>query len=123
MNRYLLIDLKNYCISSLNRVDTDFEENETQTSSISCKDKWDLIHELERIIKEEEDIFIDKQYEKMKKYIMEIATEEELKKHFKWYEVENENRDDLLNTMFESYCNTYDNKELEERINDLLEED
>ena len=123
MNRYLLVDLKNYCISSLNRVNTDFEENETQTSSISCRDKWDLIHELEKIIKEEEDIFIDKQYEKMKKYIMEIATGEELKGHFKWYGVENENRDDLLNTMFESYCNTYDNKELEERINDLLEED
>ena len=122
MNRYLLVDLKNYCISSLAKVDTDFEDNETQTSSISCKDKWDLIHELEKIIKEEEDIFIDKQYEKMKKWI--FSTENyNLTEHYSWYEVEEGDKEDLLNTMFESYCDTYDNEELEERINDLLEED
>ena len=61
-----------------------------------------------------------KQYDKMKDYIMNIATEEELKEHFNWYKVNNENKIDLLNTMFESYCNNYNNKELEERINDLF---
>lgn len=66
--------------------------------------------------------FIEEQYDKMKKYILEIASEEELKEHYEWYKIENENRIDLLNTMFESYCNNYDNEELEERINDLLED-
>lgn len=69
---------------------------------------------------EKEHIFYEEQYNKMKKWILEIADEEELKEHFKWYKIENENRIDLLNTMFESYCNNYDNEELQERINDLF---
>lgn len=70
---------------------------------------------------EKEHIFYEEQYNKMKKWILEIADEEELKEHFKWYKIENENRIDLLNTMFESYCNNYDDEELKERINDLLD--
>lgn len=64
---------------------------------------------------------VDESYEIMKKYIM-AASEEELKRHFEWYKVENENRDDLLNTMFESYANTYPNDEkLLEKCKELLD--
>ena len=59
-------------------------------------------------------------YEKMKKWILS-ESEEELKEHYKWYNVKEGDITDLLNTMFESYCNTYDDEELEKRINDLLE--
>jgi len=52
MNRYLLVDFENNCISNLSRVETDFEENETQTSSITCRDKEDLLEELRRQIKD-----------------------------------------------------------------------
>lgn len=46
MNKYLLIDLENNTILDLNKVNTDFEENEIQTSSVSCKDKIDLLNTL-----------------------------------------------------------------------------
>jgi predicted NACHT family NTPase len=52
MNRYLIVDFEDKCISSLNKIETDFEINEIQTSSISCIDKEDLIKELEQIVKE-----------------------------------------------------------------------
>ena len=45
MNRYIVIDLKENCISNLNKIDTCFDENEIQTSSVSCIDKKDLIDE------------------------------------------------------------------------------
>lgn len=71
-------------------------------------------------VKSDYERFIDKQYNKMKEWIYK-ATDEELEEHYKWYNVEKGDRTDLLNIMFESYCNSYDDKELEERINDLLE--
>ena len=52
MNRYLLIDWEKDIIYSLGRVDIDFEENEYQTSSISCIDKEDILNELEEIIED-----------------------------------------------------------------------
>lgn len=71
---------------------------------------------------EEEHIFIEKQYETMKKYIFELATEEELEEHYNWYKVKKGDKEDLLNIMFESYCNSYGNEELEEKIKDLLKD-
>ena len=53
MNRYLLIDEITNTISSLAKVETDFKENEKQTSSISCKDKMDLLNSALDMIKEE----------------------------------------------------------------------
>ena len=47
MNRYILIDLKDNVLYSLYKVEIDFEENEEQTSSVSCIDKEDLIKESE----------------------------------------------------------------------------
>ena len=52
MNKYLLIDYSNKCISSLEKVETDFEENEEQTSSISCIDDIDLLNTLLGQVKE-----------------------------------------------------------------------
>ena len=68
----------------------------------------------------EETIFYDKQYEKMKKWIYS-ATEEELEEHYDWYNVEKEDKEDLLNTMYESYCDTFDKEDLEKRCDMLLE--
>jgi hypothetical protein len=47
MNRYILIDLKDNVLYSLYKVEIDFEENEEQTSSVSCINKEDLIKESE----------------------------------------------------------------------------
>lgn len=127
MNRYLLVDFENNCISNLSRVETDFEENETQTSSITCRDKKDLLEELRRQIKdyscgitEENKYFIDEQYEKMKSYIYN-TNDEELKQHYDWYKVEYGDKVELVDSMFESYCNSYDDEQLEKAINRLLE--
>lgn len=59
-------------------------------------------------------------YWKMYDYIMKNATDEEIKEHYKWYKVNNTT--DLLNTMFESYCDNYDIFELEQRVKDLESE-
>ena len=59
-------------------------------------------------------------YWKMYDYIMKNATDKEIKEHYKWYKVNNTT--DLLNTMFESYCDNYDIFELEQRIKDLESE-
>ena len=64
---------------------------------------------------------IDLCYELMKQYIYN-ATEEELKEHYNWYKVKEGDREDLLNIMFESYANSYDNEELLIRCKDLIEE-
>lgn len=53
MNNYLVINYLENEIYSLNKVKTDFEENEYQTSSITCKDRRDLLETLMEIIKEE----------------------------------------------------------------------
>ena len=45
MNRYDLIDYKENVIYSIEKVDIDFEENETGTSSVSCTDKIALLQE------------------------------------------------------------------------------
>ena len=52
MNKYLLIDFDKNCISNLNKVNTDYEENDIQTSSISCTDKIDLLNNLLEQVKE-----------------------------------------------------------------------
>ena len=57
MNRYLVIDWEKDVIYSLGRVDIDFEENEYQTSSISCIDKEDILNELEEIIEDKRKIY------------------------------------------------------------------
>ena len=67
----------------------------------------------------EEESITDKCYDMMKAYIYN-ATEEELKEHYDWYKVAIGDKEDLLNTMFESYANNYDDKELLERCKDLL---
>ena len=54
MNRYIVIDLKELCISHLAKVETDFDINGVQTSSITCTDEEDLIKELKNIISEME---------------------------------------------------------------------
>ena len=64
---------------------------------------------------------IDLCYELMKQYIYN-ASEEELKEHYNWYKVKEGDREDLLNIMFESYANSYDNEELLIRCKDLIEE-
>ena len=57
MNRYLVIDWENDVIYSLGRVDIDFEENEYQTSSVSCRDKEDVLNELEEIVEDKRKIY------------------------------------------------------------------
>lgn len=54
-------------------------------------------------------------YKKMKKYIYK-SSDEELKKHYDWYEVENGNKSELLEVMFESYYETYNIYKLKEEI-------
>lgn len=56
MNRYTIIDWKDNIIYDLAKIDIDFEENEEQTSSISCVDKNDMLNELENIIKQEKEL-------------------------------------------------------------------
>lgn len=60
-------------------------------------------------------------YNKMKKWVYSTP-EKELKEHYKWYGVLEGDKEDLLNIMWESYCDTYNYDELVERINDLEEE-
>lgn len=62
---------------------------------------------------------LDKLFEKMKTYIYS-ASDEELEQHFEWYNVDRNDKEDLLYTMWESYVNSYEDKELEERIEDLF---
>ena len=57
MNRYLVIDWEKDIIYSLGRVEIDFEENEYQTSSVSCIDKEDILNELEEIIEDKRKIY------------------------------------------------------------------
>lgn len=57
MNKYLLVDFKNNTILNLTKVDTDFEENEQQTSSTSCLNKADLLNTLLDTIKEEIELY------------------------------------------------------------------
>ena len=64
---------------------------------------------------------IEKAYNLMKKYISQ-SDEKELEEHYNWYNVDNGDKEDLLNVMFESYCNSYDDDELEKRINDLFKD-
>lgn len=55
MNRYILIDFKENVLYSLYKVEIDFEENEEQTSSVSCIDKEDLIKEAEKWLDEQKE--------------------------------------------------------------------
>lgn len=46
MNRYELIDFETNTIYSIEKVDIDFEINETMTSSVTCIDEMDLYKEI-----------------------------------------------------------------------------
>lgn len=46
MNRYELIDFETNTIYSIEKVDIDFEINETMTSSVTCTDEMDLYKEI-----------------------------------------------------------------------------
>lgn len=50
MNRYILIDFEKLEISSINKIETDFEENENYTSSVPCINRKDLIKTLKEYI-------------------------------------------------------------------------
>lgn len=52
MNRYMLVDFEKNNLYSLSKVDINFRENETQTSSVSCIDKDDLVDELCKCLEE-----------------------------------------------------------------------
>jgi hypothetical protein len=58
MNRYILIDFEKNTLYNLEKVKIDFEENESQTSGISCINKEDLIIELKKQVEELEDKYI-----------------------------------------------------------------
>ncbi len=60
MNKYLLLDYDTNTISSLNKINTFFEENEIQTSSCTCTDRADLLNMALEILKTE----IEKEAEK-----------------------------------------------------------
>lgn len=53
MNRYTIIDWKDNIIYDLAKIDIDFEENFSQTSSICCVDKKDVLRELKTLIIQE----------------------------------------------------------------------
>ena len=53
MNKYLLVDYDTNTISSLAKVETDFEENEKYTSSCTCIDRKDMLNMALDIIKED----------------------------------------------------------------------
>lgn len=59
MNKYLLVDLENNYISNLNKVESDFQENDIQTSSITCKDKIDLFNTLLEQVKEMIEVYAE----------------------------------------------------------------
>lgn len=62
-----------------------------------------------------EKILINCLYKKMKKYIYK-SNDEELKRHYDWYEVENGNKSELLEVMFESYYETYNIDKLKQEL-------
>jgi hypothetical protein len=97
------------------KVDCDNLDIYTELSSV---ENW--VASIRRRLRKKENITLEICYEKMKKYIFELASEEELKEHYDWYKVAIGDKEDLLNTMFESYANSYDDKELLERCKDLL---
>lgn len=105
--------------------DTSIYEYETIDNLVMELKQFVLNNKINKddIIRIEEDVkeddFIDKQYEKMKKYIYNTS-DEELEKHYQWYQ--EFDREHLLNSMFESYCCTYNDEELEKAIDKLLEE-
>lgn len=56
--------------------------------------------------------------EKALYFFVDNASKQELKEQFEWYNVSS--KEDLVDIMFESYLGNYTDKELIERINDLL---
>lgn len=136
-----LIEEKDSIVENITNISTYIEfEKESQDL---CKNDLDtinlernnigaiykLIEDLEKLkeqdLKEKQlfidkqQLFIDKQYEKMKKWVFN-KKDKELEELYNWYNVENGDKEDLLNSMFEAYADTNDNKELEERINALI---
>ena len=136
-----LIEEKDSIVENITNISTYIEfEKESQDL---CKNDLDtinlernnigaiykLIEDLEKLkeqdLKEKQlfidkqQLFIDKQYEKMKKWVFN-KKDKELEELYNWYNVENGDKEDLLNSMFEAYADTNNNKELEERINALI---
>ena len=127
---YFLNKLNDF-IGEVNNVITDIEKDNNDVSrfeeiytfkNMLCDASNVREIEAEKRKKQEEDEFYNKQYEKMKKWIYN-ASEEELEEHYKWYDVPTGDRKNLLNTMFDSYAETYDKNELETRCNWLLDEE
>lgn len=56
MNRYILIDLKDNVLYSIEKVEIDFEENKSQTSSETFTNKIELIEEAIKELIEEKEI-------------------------------------------------------------------
>lgn len=59
--------------------------------------------------------------EKSLYFFVDNASKQELKEHFEWYNVND--KEELVDIMFESYLNNYNEEELIKRINYLLELD
>lgn len=56
--------------------------------------------------------------EKALYFFVENASKQELKEQFEWYNVNS--KEELVDIMFESYLDSYNEEELIERINDLF---
>lgn len=56
--------------------------------------------------------------EKALYFFVSYASKQELKEQFEWYNVND--KEDLVDVMFESYLDSYNEEELIERINDLF---
>lgn len=62
-----------------------------------------------------EKMLINYLYKKMGKYIYK-SSDEELKRHYDWYQVKNGDKSELLEVMFESYYETYNIVKLKKEI-------
>lgn len=69
----------------------------------------------------EEKQFIDYCYHLLSAYIIK-TDDKDLKELYDWYDVEYGAETSLCNIMFESLCNSYDNKRLEEEIKKIVGE-
>ena len=62
----------------------------------------------------------DRLYEAIKHYINN-ASKDTLAEHYDWYGVDVGDTEDLINTMYESYCGNYEEKELNKCIQEFDE--
>lgn len=127
---YFLNKLNDF-IGEVNNVITDIEKDNNDVSrfeeiytfkNMLCDASNVREIEEEKKKKREEDEFYNKQYEKISKWIYK-KNDDELEEHYKWYDVPKGYKVELINTMFDSYAETYDKDELEKRCNMLLDEE